>query len=129
MSESISVVYVEDDPDIRELVDIIFGRTPGQRAITLEPSADVLERIRLARPDIVLLDVMMPGIDGRTLAGRIKADPELSGVPFVFITAEARPHELEELHKLGALWVISKPFDPLKLPEEIRKLLAKHRGR
>ncbi len=128
MSESISVVYVEDDPDLRELVEIIFERKAGLRIVTLEPAADVLEHIRTARPDIVMLDVMMPGMDGRTLAGAMKTDPVLAGTPFVFMTAKARPQELDDLYELGALGVISKPFDPLKLPDEISRLLAKHRG-
>lgn len=128
MSDSISVVYVEDDPDIRELVDIIFERERDLDVLTLEPESDVLEKMRSARPDIVLLDLMMPGVDGRMLANYMKADAELARVPFVFMTAEARPQELEDLYKLGALWVISKPFDPLKLPSEVRRLLAKHRG-
>ncbi len=125
VSESISVVYVEDDPDLRELVEIIFARKAGMQIVALEPDPDVLEQVRKARPDIVMLDVMMPGIDGRTLASAMKTDPELATVPFVFMTAKARPQELEDLRGLGALGVISKPFDPLKLPDEVRRLLAK----
>jgi CheY-like chemotaxis protein len=128
MSETISVVYVEDDADIRELVEIIFERDPALKLITCEPVPDVIEHIRSARPDIVLLDVMMPGLDGRTVATRMLADPELAKVPFVFMTAKARPQELSELYKMGALGVISKPFDALKLPDEVRALLAKHRS-
>jgi two-component system, OmpR family, response regulator len=127
VSESISVVYVEDDPDLRELVEIIFARTSGMRIVAFEPAADVLELVRKAHPDIVLLDVMMPGIDGSTLASAMKADPELATTPIVFMTAKARPQELAELYNLGAIGVISKPFDAVRLPDEVGRLLAKHR--
>ncbi len=129
VNESISVVYVEDDPDIRALVEIIFERAGNLRLYTCGPAPDVLDRIRSAQPDIVLLDVMMPGMDGRAVAGDMQADPALSQVPFVFMTAKAHPQELAELYKLGALGVISKPFEALKLPDEVRRLLAKHRER
>jgi len=128
VKELISVVYVEDDPDIRELVEIIFERDSTLRLYTCGPVPDILERIRGAQPDIVLLDVMMPGMDGRTVANRMRADPALVSVPFVFMTAKARPQELAELYKLGALGVISKPFDAVTLPNDVRRLLTKHRA-
>jgi two-component system, OmpR family, response regulator len=126
LNDAISVVYVEDDPDIRELVAIIFERETGMRLLTCEPLPEVVECIRTARPDIVLLDVMMPSLDGRTVASLMRADPELAKVPFVFMTAKARPQELAELYRLGALAVIFKPFDAFKLPDEVRALLARH---
>lgn len=127
--ESISVVYVDDDPDIRELVDIVFARETGLNMLTLEPATDVLEHIRRAQPDIVLLDLMMSGLDGRILTRRMRADTELAEVPFAFLTGEVSPQALKGLYEMGALRVICKPFEPLMLPDEVRRLLRQHRGR
>ncbi len=128
VSESITVVYVEDDPDLRALIEIVFERAGALRMVTCESTPDVLDRIRDAQPDIVLLDVMMPGLDGRAVASGMLADPALAHVPFVFMTARAQPQELAGLYQLGAIGLISKPFDAVKLPDEVRRLLAKYRG-
>ena len=67
----------------------------------------------------------MPGLDGRTIAAAMKADPALSGVPFVFMTAKVRAQDIADLYELGALGIISKPFDLVGLPREVRNLLAR----
>lgn len=128
MGEPLSIVYVEDDPDIRALVQIIFERVPEMRLVTFEPVHDVIEAIRAAQPDLVLLDVMMPVLDGRMIAARLRDDVQLRTVPFIFMTAKAHPQELCELQSLGALGIISKPFDVLNLPKQVLSLLAKHRA-
>lgn len=123
--QHLSVVYVEDDDDIRELVTMTFEQEASIRFLAIGPEGPVLSQLRDAKPDLVLLDVMMPGMDGRTIAAAMKADPVLSTVPFVFMTAKARAQDAAELYELGALGIISKPFDLVGLPQEIRILLAK----
>jgi two-component system, OmpR family, response regulator len=76
-------------------------------------------------PDLVLLDWMMPGMDGPTLLREMQKRPETSALPVVFITAKASHTELEELSRLGAAGTISKPFSPKDLPEQLRAIWSK----
>ena len=122
--QCLTILYVEDDPDIREVVELAFELTANMRLISCDPSSPVLDLIRSELPDLVLLDVMMPGVDGITLARQIRADASLAGVPFAFMTAKAMPQELEQLRALGAIGVISKPFNALTLVNEVRSLIV-----
>jgi putative two-component system response regulator len=78
-----------------------------------------LELAREESPDLVLLDVMMPGMDGPTTMSRMRADPALAGIPVVFMTAKAMPQEITRFRQLGAIGVIPKPFDPMRLSEQV----------
>ena len=75
------------------------------------------------QPDLILLDVMMPELDGPETSRRLRADPRTAHIPFAFITAKAQPADIEALLGEGALAVISKPFDPTKLADQARQLL------
>lgn len=76
------------------------------------------------QPDLILLDVMMPLMDGPTAFGNLRDQPETRDIPVVFITARTQPREVEELMKLGASGVIAKPFDPMTLASVVREYLA-----
>lgn len=119
-----TVLYVEDDPDIREVVELAFELQARMRLISCDPSEPVLEIMRKEIPDLVLLDVMMPGIDGISLAKQMQADATLAAIPFAFMTAKAMPQELEQLRALGAVGVISKPFNALTLVDEVCSLMT-----
>ena len=84
-----------------------------------------IDAIIAFKPDLVMLDWMMPGMDGPTLFRQMKARPEVSGLPVVFITAKAAQRDLDELVSLGAAGTISKPFAPKDLPDQLRALWAK----
>jgi two-component system, OmpR family, response regulator len=77
------------------------------------------------QPDLILLDVMMPELDGPSTFERLRESAATRHIPVIFMTAKAQTHELEKLRALGAAGVISKPFDPMALPAEIRAILAK----
>ena len=77
------------------------------------------------KPDLVMLDWMMPGMDGPTLFRRMKQQPETSALPVVFITAKATQRDMDELIALGAAGAISKPFSPKDLPEQLRAIWSK----
>jgi len=76
------------------------------------------------KPDAILLDVMMPGMDGPAVLERLKADPGTAGIPVVFLTAKAMASEVSRLRGLGAAGVLTKPFDPVSLAGQIRAILA-----
>jgi two-component system, OmpR family, response regulator len=120
----LKVLYVDDEPDIREVAALSLQLDP---LIEVRPAASGAEALQVfARgdwtPDVVLLDVMMPGMDGPGVLGALRE----TGVetPVVFITARAQSHERGRLMDLGALGVISKPFDPMSLAKDLRAVLA-----
>lgn len=122
------VLCAEDDPDIRGVVRIAL-ETIGH--FTLELCADGLEAVRRAprfRPDALLLDVEMPGLDGPATLGALRALPGMESTPAVFMTARSRAREIDRLLDLGAQGVIVKPFDPMRLGEQIRELCGRPPG-
>jgi len=118
------ILYVEDDDDIRT-VTVMALELIGDFTVEAHASGHVaIDRAAAFAPDLILLDVMMPAIDGpATLAG-LRAIPALAGVPAVFFTAKAQPEEVARLRALGARGVLAKPFDPQALPDALRALWA-----
>jgi CheY-like chemotaxis protein len=116
------VLVVEDEDDIREIVTAaleIFG------GYTVEPCAsgdEAIERAAAFDPDIMLLDVMMPGMDGPTTLGKLREISGLENKPVIFVTAKAMPAEIEGFISLGAIGVITKPFDATTICQEIETL-------
>jgi len=116
------VCYVEDDEDIRKIVRMSLERI-GK--LTVEVVGDPLlaiEAIKAFKPELVMLDWMMPGMDGPTLYRKMREVPEVCDLPVVFITAKASEKELNELRALGAAGTISKPFSPKDLPQQLRAI-------
>ena len=119
------IAYVEDEPDIRDLTCMALGDLGGFRVVPYANAGEALTGIPAGPPpDLLLLDVMLPEMDGRALLGALRALPGLGRVPVIFMTAKTMPSEIAELEDLGAAGVISKPFDPLALPDDIRRHLS-----
>jgi CheY-like chemotaxis protein len=119
------ICYVEDDEDIQRIVRMSLERV-GK--MTVEVVTDPLKAIGVMtafKPDLVMLDWMMPGMDGPTLFKKMKEDPQISALPVVFITAKAQSRDMAELMALGAAGTISKPFSPKDLPEQLRAIWKK----
>lgn len=114
-----TVLYVDDEPDIREIVQLALGLTDELAVHTCESGEQALAAIPRVKPDLVMLDVMMPGMDGPTTMRKMRADPALAEIPVIFMTAKAMPQEILRFHELGALGVIPKPFDPLRLTRQV----------
>jgi len=114
-----TVLYVDDEPDIREVVELSLGLVGGLSVHTCDSGERALEILPQLRPDLILLDVMMPRLDGPSTLQRLRADPEFSAIPVVFMTAKAMPQEVERFKQLGAIAVIAKPFDPMRLGEQV----------
>ncbi len=122
MSDLLQVLYVEDDPDIRAVAEFAL-EDEGVELEVCETGMVALEKAKAFRPDLLLLDVMMPGIDGPTTLQRLREYSHLVDTPAIFMTAKVQPNELEQYEAAGAIGVISKPFDPMGLADEIRRLL------
>lgn len=114
-----SVLYVDDEPDIREIVQLALSLSPDLDVQTCESGIKALEVMPLLRPDLVLLDVMMPGMDGPATFAHMREHELLRAIPVVFVTAKALPQEVERFLSVGALGVISKPFDPMVLAQNV----------
>jgi len=126
MSPPLRVLYVDDEPDIRE-VGAMALEIDGSIEVTPASSGpEALELLQSGlRPDVILLDVMMPGMDGPAVLAELQKRPELAKIPVIFITARAQAHELARFVSLGAIGVITKPFDPMTLSIELRAVLAR----
>ncbi|MCB1993684.1 MAG: response regulator [Geminicoccaceae bacterium] len=118
------VVAVEDDPDIRAVVDLALGHVGGLAVTCCDGGRVALEVVPAIDPDLVLLDVMMPGMDGLETLTRLRLDPRNRLVRVVFMTARVQPHHRADYLARGALGVIAKPFDPLTLAQQLRQLHA-----
>lgn len=120
------VLYVEDDRDIQMLARLALETVGGFTVEVCDSGEEALRRGPAFAPDLVVLDVMMPGMDGPTTLGHLRALPALATVPVVFMTAKAQPQEVAQLRQLGAAGVITKPFDPMVLAERLREIWRQH---
>jgi CheY-like chemotaxis protein len=110
------VLVVDEDPDLRRIVELTLRAVASWQVLLAESGEEGLVLAARERPDVILLDVMMPGMDGPTTLARLRAQPRTASVPVIFITAKAQKHETARYLDLGAAGVIQKPFDPLRRP-------------
>ena len=118
------VLVIDDEADIRKIAKLSLSRVGGMQVVEAAGGADGVRLAESERPDAILLDVMMPGMDGPATLAMLKAGEATSKIPVVFLTAKALTTELERLKALGAVAVLTKPFDPMKLPQELKAALA-----
>ena len=119
------ICYVEDDEDIQRIARLSLERVGKMTVEIIGDPTTALDAMAAFGPDLVLLDWMMPGMDGPTVFRAMKERPETRALPVVFITAKASQGELDEVVALGAVGAISKPFSPKDLPDQLRAIWAK----
>jgi CheY-like chemotaxis protein len=117
------ILVIDDEDDIREVAQVSLELVGSFEVITASNGRDGVDRARSERPDAILLDVMMPDMDGPTTLAELRADPATHDIPVVFLTAKTQMAERTRLAELGAAGVLTKPFDPLKLPAEVAAAL------
>ena len=118
------VLVIDDEEDVRYVAQLSLGRVGGMTVVEATSGEEGLARARAERPDFILLDMMMPGMDGAATFRALRADEGTAQIPVVFLTAKAMASEVERLKSLGARGVILKPFDPMTLADEIRAILG-----
>jgi CheY-like chemotaxis protein len=118
---SLRVLYVDDEADIREVVELSLGLDPTFAVKSCASGGDALVTAAHWSPDVILLDVTMPVMDGPETLARLRQSERTAGIPIVFMTARAQTHERAQFLALGAAGVISKPFDPMKLSALVRQ--------
>ncbi len=116
------ILYVEDDPDIQAIALMVLESISGFTVEACSCGTEALDKAPDFAPDLVLLDVMMPGMDGPETLKGLRAIPQLALTPVVFMTAKVQPQEVKSYLELGAAGVIAKPFDPMTLTEELQKI-------
>jgi CheY-like chemotaxis protein len=119
------VLMVEDEPHIRRIGELSLRGVGKWEVVLASSGAEGIERATVEQPDVILLDVMMPGMDGPTTLAELRAQPNTAMIPVIFITAKVEKHEVERYLSLGASGVISKPFDPMALPREIMQIVER----
>jgi CheY-like chemotaxis protein len=116
------ILYVEDEPDIQTVARIVLETVGGFTVQICSSGEEALQTAVEFAPDLLLLDVMMPGMDGPTTLQALRNLPDLENTPAVFMTAKVQPQEIEQFKSFGALDVITKPFDPMALSSQITAL-------
>lgn len=122
------ILYVEDSPFIRKVTQIALETVGGFTLKVCEHGEEALEVGPIFDPDLILLDVMMPGMDGPTTLAALRRVPSMKDTPVIFMTGKVQPEEIQSYRDLGALDVIAKPFDSVKLADLVRSIWARAEG-
>ena len=121
------VLIIDDENDILEIITLSLETVGGFQVTACSNAVDGISAAQESEPDMILLDVMMPDIDGPETLKRLKALPTLQDTPVVFMTARVQPTEKEEYLELGAVAVIEKPFDPMALPGMVAAIYSQNK--
>ena len=118
------LLYVEDDADIRTIAKLALGNQ-GFDLLFSESGEQAMEQAGDFQPEVILLDVMMPGMDGPETLLNLRKLPGLETTPVIFLTAKVQPDEIQSYITLGAIDVIPKPFNPMTLADQVHTILNK----
>lgn len=119
------LLCADDEPDIRTILELALSLEPSLEVEVLSSGTALLERASASPPDAILLDAMMPDVDGYETCRRLKANPATAGIPVVFLTARAQSGEKDIALEVGAIACLTKPFDPLTLAGELLVVLGR----
>ena len=127
MTETVSILYVDDEPDIRLIVEMSLRMRPDITVRTAGSGEEALDLLidQGWRPDVLMVDVMMPGLTGPDVLAALLEEPATADLPVIFVTARARPQDLDAYIGQGARGVITKPFDPMKFADQVLALLGR----
>ncbi|HEY6882162.1 MAG TPA: response regulator [Polyangiales bacterium] len=117
------VLLVDDDADIRLIASIALRQIGKWEVTTACSGSEALAKLAEATPDVVIMDLMMPDLDGLGTLAAIRERPGLTSLPVIFMTAKVRQNEVERYLAAGARGVVQKPFDPMQLATEVRRIL------
>lgn len=125
MSDDIKILYVDDEPDIREIAVMSLQLKPEFNVRAASSGPEALEIAEDWQPDIILLDVMMPDMDGPMTREHLLANATTKAIPVAFVTARTQPQEVERFQTMNVVGIIAKPFDPMTLGEKVAELLPR----
>ncbi len=122
MSELKRILYVEDDPDIQMVAQMALEVVGGFTLRTCSSGQEAMQAAADFAPQLILLDVMMPHMDGPSTLAELRKLAATASTPVIFMTAKVQSAEVSHYKSLGAVGVIAKPFDPMELPQQVRQL-------
>lgn len=117
-----NILYVEDDLDIQEVTKMSLEMLGGYTLKACSSGAEAIKAAKTFEADLILLDVMMPDMDGPTTLTALREFPKMQNIPAVFMTAKIMPEDIDRYKAMGAVDIISKPFDPMGLASRIREI-------
>ena len=117
------ILIIDDEPDIRRIARFSLSKVGRMDVVEADGGAAGVALATTERPDVILLDVMMPAMDGPATLAALRAQPETAAIPVVFLTAKVLASEVDRLRELGAAGVLAKPFNPMTLPDQVRAAL------
>lgn len=123
------VLIIDDEADIRLIVRMSLTSLGGMDVIEAASGSEGVRTAREEKPDVILLDMMMPVMDGLATLAALRSQPATAETPVIFLTAKAERHEVDRMTPLGAAGVLLKPFDPHTLPDDVRALVTHHASR
>ena len=126
MSELKKILYVEDEPDIQAVARIALADVGGLTLEVCSSGKAALEKAADFKPDLLLLDVMMPEMDGPNTLEALRRLPATANTPAIFMTAKVQTHEVAHFKTIGVIDVVAKPFDPMTLAQTLRNIWQKH---
>jgi len=118
------VLLIDDEDDIREVAQVSLEMVGGWEVSSANCGTDGLAKAKVERPDAILLDVMMPDMDGPTTFQKLQEDVNTKGIPVILLTAKVQSSDRQRFNDLGVAGVIAKPFDPMILPSEVNQVLG-----
>lgn len=122
------VLLIDDEDDIRKVAELSLRAVGKFETCVASGGREGMEIARAEGPDLILMDMMMPDLDGLGTLAELRRDPALAGIPVIFMTAKVQASEIEHYLSAGAIGVIKKPFDPMSLAGEVRRLLEAAEG-
>ncbi len=128
MSEQVKILYAEDEQDIQAIARIALEKIGGFKLSMCSSGKEAVNDVVGFAPDIILLDVMMPEMDGLETLKAIREIPACINIPIIFMTARVQAHEIKHYLELGAVDVIAKPFSPMTLADQVKSILGKVNG-
>jgi len=118
------ILIIDDEPDIREVAQMSLEMISGWHVLTAESGDKGIAKAKDEQPDAILLDAMMPAMDGAAAFEKLQADPATKQIPVIMFTAKVQPANRQRFADLGVKGVISKPFDPLQLGSQVADIMG-----
>ncbi len=122
------ILFIEDEKDIQEVAQLALESIGGYTVEVCSSGAEALDRVVAFAPDLILLDVMMPDMDGPSTLEALRKIPETASTPIIFMTAKSQAREIQRFKKLSTLEVITKPFNPMALSDQVAGIFKNWTG-
>ncbi|MBI4850878.1 MAG: response regulator [Acidobacteria bacterium] len=119
------ILIIDDESDIRRIARLALNKVGKMDVVEASSGIEGIEKAEVEKPDVILLDVMMPSMDGPSTFAQLQNKNTTNQIPVIFLTAKALPSEINRLKALGVKGVLTKPFDPMILATQVKELLNK----